>query len=89
MMKKTLSVSEVKEFIEKAESSFRHEECATCECYLGYVTHLKIDSTPESQQFLKEYEPDRDQIHSCLGCDPCSPGTLYANYLRKRSSRLE
>jgi hypothetical protein len=89
MMKKTLSVSEVKEFIEKAESSFRHEECATCECYLGYVTQLKIDSTTEAQQFLKEYEPDRDQIHSCLGCDPCSPGTLYANYLRKRPSRLE
>jgi len=86
MMKKTLSVSEVKENIKKAEITFRHQECATCECYLGYVTQLKIDSTPEAQQFLKEYEPDRDQIHSCLGCDPCSPGILYSNYLRKRKS---
>ena len=89
LMENNLSVPEVKELIEKAEETFRHEECATCECYLGYVIQLKIDSGAEAQQFLKEYEPDRDKIHSCLGCDPCSPGTLYANYLRKRTSRLE
>ena len=84
-MKKNLSVAEIKEYIKKAEDSFRHEDCATCECFLGYVTQLKIDSDPEAQQFLKEYMPDRDQFHSCLGCDPCAPGTLYANYLRKKT----
>jgi len=84
-MDNTLSVSEVKELIRKAEAFFRHEDCKTCECYLGYVTQLKIDSDPEAHQFLKEYEPARDQIHSCLGCDPCPPGILYANYLRKKN----
>jgi len=80
-----LSVPEVKGLIAKAEESFRHEECATCECYLGYVAQLVIDSGPEAKIFLQEYQPDRDQIHSCLGCDPCAPGILYASYLRKRS----
>jgi len=88
-MANPLSVSEVKKLIKKAEGSFRHQECTTCECYLGYVTQLKIDSEPEARQYLKEYQPDRDQIHSCLGCDPCSPGILYANYLRKRSTKLK
>lgn len=81
----TLSVSDVKSLIKKAEESFRHQECATCECYLGYVTQLEIDSDTEGQEFLKSYQADRDQIHSCLGCDPCAPGILYANYLRKNS----
>lgn len=85
-MKKGLTLTEVKDSIEKAERSFRHKECATCECFLGYVTQLKMDSGLEAKQFLKEYLPNRDQIHSCLGCDPCAPGILYSNYLRKRSS---
>ena len=83
-MSEGLLVSEIKDLIKKAEKSFRHEECATCECYLGYITQLVIDSGPEGQQFLKDYQPDRDQIHFCLGCDPCAPGILYANYLRIR-----
>jgi len=41
-----LLVSEVKELINKAEISFRHQECAACECFLGYVTQLEIDSDP-------------------------------------------
>jgi hypothetical protein len=82
-MKDPLTVSKIKELLSEAEFTFRHEECATCECYQGYVTQLKIDSDPEGQQFLEEYQPDKDQIHSCLGCDPCSPGILYANYLRR------
>ena len=89
-MSEPLSISDIKLLLSEAEYSFRHEECATCECYLGYVTQLKIDSGPEAQgNILKEYKPDRDKIHSCLGCDPCPPGTLYANYLRKRTSRLK
>ena len=76
--------SEIKVLHNKAELSFRHDECVTCECYLGYITQLMIDSEPEARQYLKEYQSDHDQIHSCLGCDPCPPGILYTNYLRKR-----
>ncbi len=50
-MKEELSLPEAKTLIKDAEFSFRHEECATCECYLGYVTQLKIDSGLEAQQF--------------------------------------
>lgn len=75
--------------IQKAEDAFRHEQCATCEVYLGYITQLRIDSDAEGNKFLKEYLPTRDKIHSRLGCDPCPPGILYGNYLLKNSSRLE
>jgi len=88
-MKKPITVSEIKDYLAKAEFTFRHQECATCECYLGYVAQLEIDADQDGRSYLKEYKLANDQIHSCLGCDPCPPGTLHANYLRKRTSRLE
>ena len=83
-MTKLLSVSEVKGLINKAEESFRHEECRTCECYLGYVTQMEIDSDHEAQDYLREYQPPKGEIHACLGCDPCPPGILYSQYLRTK-----
>jgi hypothetical protein len=67
-----LSISEAKDLINNTELSFRHPDCATCECYLGYIAQLEIDSDPESQQYLKLYKPDRDQIHSLPGECPRS-----------------
>lgn len=86
-MKKSLSLSEAQDLFKKAEQAFRHEECATCECYLGYVVQLEIDADDQGRDYLKNYKPDRGQIHSCLGCDPCPAGILYTNYLRKRSKK--
>jgi len=88
-MKKELSQEVVKSLIKDAEFSFRHEDCESCECYLGYIVQLQIDSDPEASDFLESYKSARGEIHSCLGCDPCSPGILYADYLRKNASRLE
>ncbi len=81
-MNKSFAVSDLKNLIVKAEESFRHKERAICEYYLEYVAQLESDSYEEGQGYLKDYQPSRDQIHACLGCDPCSPGILYTNYLR-------
>lgn len=88
-MENPLSLSEVRELIKKAEEAFRHQECDTCVCYLGYITQLEIDADDERKDYLKGYKGDREQIHSCLGCDPCHPGILYSNYLRNKSSNLK
>jgi hypothetical protein len=81
-----LSLDAVKELISNAEAAFRHQECASCECYLGYVTQLEIDAGPQGREFLQTYQPPREEVHACLGCDPCSPGILYSDYLRKKNS---
>ena len=78
----SLSVSDVKDLINKAEQSFRHEECTTCECYLGFLTQLQIDSDQKAQGYIISLQPPKEEIHACLGCDPCPPGILYAQYLR-------
>lgn len=80
-----LSTDDISRIITKAESSFRHEECATCECYLGFLTQLEIDADQQGQKILKERQTHPGEIHSCLGCDPCPPGILYGDYLRKKA----
>jgi hypothetical protein len=78
-----LSVSEIKALILKTEESFRHQECATCECYLGFITQLEIDADQEAQEYIRDIQPPKELVHSCLGCDPCPPGILYEDHLKK------
>jgi hypothetical protein len=34
-----------------------------------------------------KYQVERNNVHSCLGCDPCPLGDLYAEYVRKNNSK--
>lgn len=80
-MEKLLSVSKVKILLDNAIETFPHDECETCECFLGYVTQLTMESDESSRQLLDKFKSNREDIHSCLGCDPCPPGDHYAQYL--------
>jgi hypothetical protein len=75
-----LTRAQVETLLKEAEESFPHGACLTCECFLGYVAQLHVDSGPDSREVLKQYKVDRNSIHGCLGCDPCPPGDLYATY---------
>jgi hypothetical protein len=86
-MNNFLSLSEVKRLIEEAELTFRHQECAICECYLAYITQMELDADPQAQQYLQDYQQHQELVHACLGCDPCPPGIIYSDYLRKKSRK--
>jgi hypothetical protein len=79
-----LTRQEVQIFLEEAADSFPHGACLTCECFLGYVIRLRVDSDKTSQDLIGGYQVERKSMHSCLGCDPCPPGDLYAEYIRKK-----
>ena len=78
-----LTHQEVQTFLAEAADSFPHDACLTCECFLGYVTRLHVDSDETSSNLIREYRVERKTMHSCLGCDPCPPGDLYAEYVHK------
>jgi hypothetical protein len=81
-MKKQLSISTIKTLLSEAVEAFPHEACETCECFLGYITHLSIESDQAGRELLESYQLRREDIHACLGCDPCPPGEYYAQYLQ-------
>jgi hypothetical protein len=84
-----LGRDELQTLLQAAKDSFPRGECNTCECFLGYIAQLRIDSDSASKDLFTSYEVDRASIHRCLGCDPCPPGELYAAYmLKKQKSTL-
>jgi hypothetical protein len=84
-----LGREEVQALLQAAADSFPHGECNTCECFLGYLAQLRIDSDSASMDLFTPYKVDRASVHRCLGCDPCPPGDLYAVYmLKKQTSNL-
>ena len=78
-----LTRDEVQAFLAVAADSFPHAACLTCECFLGYVVRLRLDSDESSRDLIDEYRVERINMHGCLGCDPCPPGDSYADYIRK------
>lgn len=83
-----LMIEDIRELMEEAEASFPHEACRTCECFLGYTAKLRVDGGKEARAELAAYKVDRNEMHGCLGCDPCPPGDLYAAYVKGNGRRL-
>ena len=81
-----LGRDETQAMLQTAEDSFPHGQCNTCECFLGYIAQLRIDSDPADKDLFIPYKIDRPSIHRCLGCDPCPPGDLYAGYMSKKQT---
>jgi hypothetical protein len=85
-MQKQLEFEEVKLRIGSAIDAFPHEACETCECYLGYLAQLSMDTNAAGRALVAAHQVERAQIHACLGCDPCPPADLFAAYLKGENS---
>ena len=84
-----LSRDKTQILLREAEESFPHDLCNTCECFLGYLAQLRIDSDPADKDLFVPFKVKREDMHKCLGCEPCPPGDLYARYAKgKQSSNL-
>jgi len=72
----------------------REEQCATCECLQGALVELKLalEELPAgvNQTALRaevEAVLRRGELHACLGCQPCNPGDILANFYRGQQAR--
>ncbi len=79
-----LQRDEIQTMLQGAEVSFPHGKCSTCEWFHGYVAQLRIDSESTYKDLFTPYKVSRNEMHHCLGCDPCPPGDLYAEYMQKK-----
>ena len=87
-MDEKLTYGKAKDLIEIAHGSFPHEACSTCECFLGYMAQMRIDGDKQVRQLVTGLQPERSQQHTCLGCNPCPPGDLFAAYQREKFNGL-
>ena len=79
-----LDQDELQTMLHRAEEQFPHGACNTCECFLGYLAQLRIDSDFANKDLFLPFKVRREDMHHCLGCDPCPPGDLYAEYVLKK-----
>lgn len=84
-----LSLAQAKKLLDDAVAEFPHDDCYTCECFLGYLFRLELDSEPAFKEIAQEFKPPRELMHSCMGCDPCPPGDHYAAYVQKKNNLIQ
>lgn len=78
-----LTFAQVEAALKQAREALPQAACQECECFLGYVAQLRVDAKGECRELFAPYQARRGNIHSCLGCDPCPPGALFAEYARQ------
>lgn len=83
-----LTVEEVRDRLDALEASAAHAECPTCECYQGYLAQLVIDASAAAAGEATKGRLSPQEMHGCLGCDPCPPGDAFTGYLLERQGQL-
>lgn len=74
-----LSRQEVRDLIEKLESSMIRDECRDCECLQGLLVQIEIDAPEDVTVITGPLKVLPAQMHSCLVCDPCPPAEVFGD----------
>jgi hypothetical protein len=71
----------------------REEKCAACECLQGALVELKLalEELPEGAEQTQLLSGIAQAMraappHPCLGCEPCNPGNILADFYRRQSA---
>lgn len=78
-----LKRTDVQKLVDEVLSNMPLDDCRTCDCFLGFVTRLELDSQEDACDITNPLNVLKEQIHGCLGCDPCPPAEAYSNYIRQ------
>ena len=74
---------------------FVHEEkCSACECLQGALVELRLtlDELPEAPERARLLSGIGNAMqvgapHACLGCEPCNPGNILADFYRTQQAQ--
>jgi len=84
-----LKRSDVQKLVDEILRSMPHEECRTCDCFLGFITQLELDAQEDVSNISNPLKVPRGRMHGCLDCSPCPPAEAHSNYIRQNQERLE
>ena len=81
-MGNNLTRSQVEQLLDAVLAELPHKGCRSCECLQGFLAQLEVDADPEAGDLLGTYRLPADEIHACLGCDPCVAAETLDLYMR-------
>lgn len=77
-----LTREEVVRRVAEVAATAQQTTCRTCDCFQGYLVQLELDACEDVADITGPLRVPREEMHGCLGCDPCPPGSHYSDYLR-------
>jgi hypothetical protein len=78
-----LTKTEVEAVLVRLRKETLRSECWSCECMQGFLAQLELDATEDAKPLLAEHRTPPKETHSCLGCEPCPPADIFAEYLMR------
>lgn len=87
-MSKRLSFDRARDCVKQLEELVSRKECWSCDCLQGLLTQLELDCC-EIAAVVKSLKVPTEEMHGCLGCDPCPPGEAFARYIRRQNESAD
>jgi hypothetical protein len=81
-----LNRKDARHLLDRLRASVPHDACWSCDCFQGFLVQLRLDGTSQVAELVEPLLVVSEEMHGCLGCDPCPAADLYANYLRRRQA---
>jgi hypothetical protein len=53
----------------------------------GFLAQLELDAAEDAKPLLAAHRTSARETHRGLGCEPCSPADIFAEYLMRRQGR--
>ncbi len=85
-MERSPTANDVRTLMERLRQSVHKEECWSCDCLQGFLTQLEMDAAQDVTSLTASLKVMQDEMHGCLGCCPCPPGALFAEYIRPQAN---
>lgn len=82
-----LTRAEVEAFLARLRKEIPRPECRSCECTQGFLAQLELDAAADAKPLLAELRTSVRETHHCLGCEPCPPADIFAEYLMRKQGR--
>lgn len=80
---KPLTAGEVGTLLDRLEQTAGREACWSCKRLQDFVAQLEADAAEDAKSLLETYEVRREKLHGGLGCEPCEPAAMFAEYRRQ------
>jgi hypothetical protein len=82
--RRRLTKAEVEGFLARLRNEVARPECWSCECVQGFLAQLELDAAEDAKPLLAGHRTAPAETHRCLGCEPCPPADVFAEYLMRK-----
>ncbi len=79
-----MTKEDVAALLKRLEQEEPRRRCWSCECLQGFIAQLELDAADDAKPLLARHKTTPKNIHACLGCEPCPPADLFAEYLMRK-----